>query len=143
MKRDYPERPIVGVGAIILRRSPEPQVVLVKRANPPLKGEWTIPGGALEIGEPLVEGACREALEETGLIVRPTGAVEVFDRIVRDELDRVEYHYVLLDYICEVIGGELRTGGDAVEVKWFSEEELSSPGVSEFTAGVVRKLLNL
>ena len=140
-KRDYPDRPIVGVGAIILRRSPRSQVVLVKRRNPPLKGEWTIPGGALDIGELLIDGAYREALEETGLIVRTTGAIEIFDRIIRDELRRVQYHYVLLDYVCEVEGGELRAGGDAEEAKWFSEEELSSPGVSEFTAGVVRKFL--
>jgi ADP-ribose pyrophosphatase YjhB (NUDIX family) len=129
------------VGVIILRPNPKPQVVLVKRKNPPLKGEWTIPGGALEIGESLIEGACREALEETGLAVRPTGMIEVFDRIVRDEMGRVEYHYVLLDYICEVSGGELRAGGDAAEARWFSDEELTSPGVSEFTAGVVRKSL--
>jgi 8-oxo-dGTP diphosphatase len=141
VKRDYPERPIVGVGAIILRSEPETQVVLVKRGNPPLKGEWTIPGGVLEIGESLEEGATREAWEETSLRVRSTGMVEVFDRIVRDEQGRVEYHYVLLDYICEVESGELCAGGDAVDARWFSDTELESAGVSAFTAGVARRAM--
>ncbi|MEO8724565.1 MAG: NUDIX hydrolase [Acidobacteriaceae bacterium] len=141
MKRDYPERPMVGVGAIILRNQPFPQVALVKRGNPPLKGEWTIPGGVLELGEELEAGARREAREETGLEVRMTGAVEVFDRIVRDEKGEVEFHYVLIDYVCEVESGELCAGGDAVDARWFSHEELGKAGVSEFTAGVVGKHL--
>jgi 8-oxo-dGTP diphosphatase len=139
--REYPKRPIVGVGAIIVRTSPVPQIVLVKRGNPPLKGEWTIPGGALELGEPLEHGAIREALEETGLTVRSTGMVETFDRIYRDDEGRVQYHYVLLDYICEVVGGELQAGGDAVDAAWFSPDEMEAAGASAFTAGVARRAL--
>ncbi len=141
MKRDYPERPIVGVGAIILRPKPQPQIVLVKRANPPLQGEWTIPGGALELGEPLEDGARREALEETGLEVRSTGMLEVFERIYRDDSGVVQYHYVLVDYICEAAEGELRAGGDAAEAKWFSSTDLETPGVSQFTLDVARKAM--
>lgn len=142
MKRDYPERPMVGVGAIILRQADTRQVVLVKRRNPPFQGEWTVPGGLLELGEALEAGAVREAREETGLEVHPTQAVEVFDRIVRDQSGRVEYHYVLLDYVCEVVSGELRAGGDAVDARWFGEAELGVAGVSEFTAGVVRRAMD-
>ena len=145
MQRDYPDRPIVGVGAILLRRSPppdsSPQIVLVKRGNPPLVGEWTIPGGMLELGEALEAGAVREASEETSLTVRSTGMVEVFDRIYTDAAGRVQYHYVLLDYICEVIGGEIKAGGDAVDARWFSDAELDSPGVSAFTAEVARRAM--
>jgi 8-oxo-dGTP diphosphatase len=124
-----------------MRSAPEIQVVLVKRGNPPLKGEWTIPGGVLEVGEALEEGAVREAWEETSLRVRSTGMVEVFDRIVRDGQGRVEYHYVLLDYLCELESGELCAGGDAVDARWFSDRELESIGVSEFTASVARRAM--
>jgi ADP-ribose pyrophosphatase YjhB (NUDIX family) len=142
MKRDYPERPIVGVGAIILRlRNSTPEVVLVKRGNPPLVGEWTIPGGALELGEPLADGARREALEETSLIVRVTDAVEVFDRILHDDAARVQYHYVLVDYLCVVLAGELRAGGDAVDARWFDSAALAGDGVSALTAEVARRAM--
>ncbi|MBV9671029.1 MAG: NUDIX hydrolase [Acidobacteriales bacterium] len=139
MRREYPDLPVVGVGAIVLRSSPEPQVVLVKRRNPPLAGEWTIPGGMLELGESLEAGAVREAREETGLDVQSTGAVEVFDRIYRDEQSRVLYHYVLVDYICSVTSGALHAGSDAEEARWFADKDLSTPGVSQFTASIVRK----
>lgn len=141
MQREYPDRPIVGVGAIILRLRPEPGVVLVKRRNPPLVGEWTIPGGMLELGEALESGAVREAAEETGLQVRSTGMVEVFDRIYKDAESRVQYHYVLLDYLCEVVSGELSAGGDAADARWFTHSELDTEGVSQFTASVARKAI--
>jgi ADP-ribose pyrophosphatase YjhB (NUDIX family) len=141
ISRRYPERPIVGVGAIILREHPEPAIVLVKRGNPPLVGEWTIPGGMLELGESLEVGAIREAREETGLTVEPTGMVEVFDRIYRDAEDAIEYHYVLIDQICSAASSDLRAGGDAVEARWFADSDLDAPGVSEFTAGVARRAI--
>lgn len=124
-----------------VRREPRLEMVLVKRGNPPLRGEWTIPGGALELGELLEAGACREALEETGLHVRPSGGIEVFDRIVRDASGAVEFHYVLLDYHCEVTGGELRAGDDVEAARWFGADELETPGISEFTASIVRRVL--
>ncbi len=141
MNRRYPQQPIVGVGAIIVRPEPSAGVVLVKRSHEPLRGEWTIPGGVLEIGEALREGACREAREETGLIVHPLGGVEVFDRIVRDGNGAVEFHYVLLDFVCEATGGELRAGDDVEAAQWFGEDDLRLAGVSEFTAEIVRRVL--
>src|SRR5436853_5547144 len=120
MEREFPEIPFVGVGAIIME---DARVVLVKRAHPPLQAEWSIPGGVLEVGEMLREAAVREAREETGLIVEPGEIVGVFDRVVRDR-DRVQYHYVLIDFLCRRVGGELRAGSDAEEVRWFTRDEI-------------------
>src|SRR6266436_10080429 len=109
MKREYPEQPLVGVGAIIVDAG---RIALVERGHPPLLGEWSIPGGMLELGETLRQGAEREALEETGLIVRATELLGVFERIVPDAEQRTSYHYVLIDFLCEVVSGEMRAGGD-------------------------------
>src|SRR5215469_11405098 len=99
MQREYPQQPLIGVGAIIISRG---QVVLIKRGKPPLMGEWSIPGGMLELGETLRAGAEREAREETGLEVCATELLGVFERVVTDEAGRTEYHYVLIDFLCEV-----------------------------------------
>jgi len=100
MKREFPEAPLVGVGAIIIEDS---RVVLVKRAHPPLEGKWSIPGGVLEVGELVREAAVREAREETGLIVEPGVLLGVFDRVVRSADGRVQYHYVLIDFLCRPV----------------------------------------
>jgi ADP-ribose pyrophosphatase YjhB (NUDIX family) len=110
--RQYPERPIVGVGAVILR---DGKVVLIKRRYEPLKGEWSLPGGGVEIGETLEAAVAREMLEETGLEVEVGPVIEVFDRIMRDDDQRVRYHYVLIDYLCWPRGGNLRAGSDVDE----------------------------
>ncbi|HTW30369.1 MAG TPA: NUDIX hydrolase, partial [Candidatus Sulfotelmatobacter sp.] len=121
MQREFPEVPLVGVGAIILDGD---RVVLVKRAHPPIQGEWSIPGGVLEVGEMVREAAIREAREETGLIVEPGELLGVFDRILRNPEQRVQYHYVLIDFLCRAVGGELRAASDAAEVCWFTRGEL-------------------
>lgn len=138
MKRDYPERPIVGVGAVILR---EGKVALVRRANEPLRGQWSLPGGALELGETLHAGVIREAFEETGLSVRPISLAGIFDRIVPGANGKPQYHYVLVDYLCEVEGGELRAGGDSSEVCWCSAGELEAKGLADFTLELLRKVM--
>jgi ADP-ribose pyrophosphatase YjhB (NUDIX family) len=120
--REYPDRPIVGVGAVIVR---DARVLLVKRAAPPLQGEWSLPGGVVELGETLRAAVEREAREETGLTVEAGEVLEVFDRIISGEGGRPQYHYVLIDFLCSVRGGELRAGGDAADVAWASENELS------------------
>ncbi len=97
MKREFPEIPLVGIGAIIIEGD---RVVLVKRAHPPIQGHWSIPGGVLEVGEMVREAAVREAREETGLIVEPGELLGVYDRILRDPEQRVQYHYVLIDFLC-------------------------------------------
>jgi 8-oxo-dGTP diphosphatase len=112
MSREYPTRPIVGVGAVIL--CPE-GVVLVKRRHEPLAGQWSLPGGAVEVGETLEQSIAREVEEETGLIVDVGPIVEVFDRILLDEDGRVQYHFVLIDYLCRPTGGQLSAGSDVDE----------------------------
>src|SRR5271157_469533 len=103
MKRDYPEQPLIGVGAVIVSAG---RVLLVRRNTEPLRGEWSVPGGLLELGERLRDGVRREALEETGLEVEPGEVLDVFDSIFTDDLGRTEYHYVLVDYLCRPISGQ-------------------------------------
>ena len=136
MKREFPEIPLVGVGAIIIEG---PRVLLVKRGHPPIPGQWSIPGGVLEVGEMVRDAAIREAREETGLIVEPGELLGVFDRIVRDRGERVQYHYVLIDFLCRLVGGELRAASDAEEVRWFTQEELPALNLAQDTQEVVRK----
>ncbi|HXJ88355.1 MAG TPA: NUDIX hydrolase [Candidatus Binatia bacterium] len=136
MNREFPEHPLIGVGSIIIE---ENRVVLVKRAHPPIQGHWSIPGGVLEVGEMVREAAVREAREETGLVVEPGELLGVFDRILRDHEHRVQYHYVLIDFLCRKVGGELRAASDAAEVRWFTREELPALSLAEDTLQVIRK----
>jgi 8-oxo-dGTP diphosphatase len=136
MKREYPETPLVGVGAIILEGD---RVLLVKRAHPPLQAQWSIPGGVLEVGELIREAAIREAREETGLIVEPADLLGVYDRVLRNAEQRVQYHYVLIDFLCRRVGGKLQADGDASEVRWFSREELPALNLADDTQDVIRK----
>jgi 8-oxo-dGTP diphosphatase len=140
MKRDYPDRPIIGVGAVIVNQG---RALLVRRATEPLKGEWSVPGGALELGEKLHDGLRREILEETGMRVEPQEVLEVFDSIFQDDLGRTQYHYVLIDYLCSVVGGEASPGSDVSEVRWITKAELSGLGLRDSIARVVRKGLAL
>ena len=136
MKREFPEIPFVGVGAIIIEGE---RVVLVKRANPPLQAQWSIPGGVLEVGEMVREAAVREAREETGLIVEPGELLGVYDRILRDAEKRVQYHYVLIDFLCRHVAGELGAADDAEDVRWFTRAELPALNLAEDTVDVIRK----
>ena len=135
MKREFPEAPLVGIGAIIVEDS---RVVLIKRANPPLQGRWSIPGGVLEVGELVREAAVREAREETGLIVEPVELLGVFDRVLRNAEQRVQYHYVLIDFLCRRVSGELKGASDAEEARWFTQEEAAQVPLAKDTAEVVR-----
>jgi 8-oxo-dGTP diphosphatase len=135
MQREFPEVPLVGVGAIIIEGE---RVVLVKRAHPPLQAEWSIPGGVLEVGELVREAAVREAREETGLIVETGELLGVFDRVLRNAEQRVQYHYVLIDFLCRRVAGDLAAASDAAEVRWFTQEELPGLRLAEDTLGVIR-----
>jgi ADP-ribose pyrophosphatase YjhB (NUDIX family) len=119
MQREYPEAPLVGVGAVVVD---EGRVLLVRRGSEPLKGHWSLPGGMLELGEPLTAGVIREVEEETGLVVEAVELIELLDRIHRDG-DRVRYHYVIADYLCRVVGGELKAASDADAVRWVARGE--------------------
>jgi ADP-ribose pyrophosphatase YjhB (NUDIX family) len=136
MNREFPEFPLVGAGAIIIEGN---RVVLVKRAHPPIQGHWSIPGGVLEVGEMVREAAVREAREETGLVVEPEELLGVYDRILRDPEQRVQYHYVLIDFLCRAVGGELFAASDATEVLWFTREELPALNLAEDTLDVIKK----
>ncbi len=136
MKREFPETPLVGVGAVIIEND---RVVLVKRAHPPLQDQWSIPGGVLEVGELVREAAIREAREETGLTVEPGELLGVYDRIVGNPGQPVQYHYVLIDFLCRRVAGELVAGSDAGEVRWFTRDELPTLKLAEDTRDVIRK----
>jgi ADP-ribose pyrophosphatase YjhB (NUDIX family) len=138
VQREHPKQPLIGVGALIVENG---RVVLIKRGKAPLLGEWSIPGGMLELGETLRQGAEREAMEETGLVVRATELLGVFDRVVPDADGKIVYHYVLIDFLCERISGDLHAGADAADAKWFTPEEVAKLPLAEDTAGVVRAAL--
>lgn len=114
-RRDYPARPWVGVGVVVWR---DRQVLLARRGRPPRQGEWSIPGGAQQVGETVAQAAAREALEETGLSVRPAELVSVEDAVTRDEAGAVQYHYVIIELAADWIDGEAQAGDDAAEVRW-------------------------
>lgn len=139
MKRDYPEQPLIGVGAVIVSGN---RVLLVRRDSEPLRGEWSVPGGMLELGEKLRDGVRREALEETGLVVEPGEVIDVFDSIFTDALGRTQYHYVLIDYLCRPISGEARAGSDVSDVRWVTLEALPAMGLRQTVEQVVRKGLS-
>src|ERR1700739_2335578 len=136
MKREFPELPLVGVGAIVIDGD---RVLLVKRAHPPIQGQWSIPGGVLEVGELVRDAAIREAREETGLTVEPGELLGVYDRILRDPEQRVQYHYVLVDFLCRRVAGDLAAASDASDVRWFRRDELPPLRLAEDTLDVVRK----
>jgi mutator protein MutT len=135
MQREYPESPLVGVGAIIIDDN---RVLLVKRGHSPLIGEWSIPGGLLEVGETVRQAAVREAQEETGLTVETGVLLGVYDRLLADSDGRTLYHYVLIDFLCRRLSGEAKAAGDADDVHWFKREEIEKLALPEDTAEVIR-----
>jgi ADP-ribose pyrophosphatase YjhB (NUDIX family) len=139
--REYPERPIVGVGGVVIHSG---RALLIRRGSEPLLGHWSIPGGILEVGETLEQGAAREVLEETGVQVRVAELIEVFDRIDArtrqvDGQPRPRYHYVIVDYLCERLRGEPRAGGDATDVAYAREEELPAFQLTETALRILHK----
>jgi ADP-ribose pyrophosphatase YjhB (NUDIX family) len=124
--RRYPERPIVGVLAVVMRGD---RVLVVRRANPPMTGRWGFPGGVLELGETVAQGAMRELREETGVIAEPAGPLTVIDSIDRDEGGRVRYHYTLVAVIGRWRSGEGVPGDDADEVAWLTRFEIVDQGL--------------
>lgn len=138
--RKYPDRPYVGIGGIIVH---EGRVVLVKRRFAPLAGEWSIPGGAVETGETLEASLIREMAEETGFTVEVGPVVEVLDRITRDDEGKVLYHFVLIDYLCWPVGGELRAGSDVAEAVLAEPSELAQYELTEQALSVIERALEM
>jgi len=134
--RIHPARPVVGVGAVIFDGE---HVLLVKRGHAPLEGEWSLPGGVVELGETLEAAVAREVLEETGLVVEVGPLVEVLDRVQHASDGRVEYHYVLIDYLCRPSGGGLASASDADAVEWVRLADLERYQVAGAAVGVIRK----
>lgn len=126
MQREFPSAPLIGVGAVVVHHG---RVLLVRRGTEPARGQWSIPGGLVELGESLKDAVIREVREETGLIVEPIQLIELLDRIYHEgghEGSRVQYHYVIADYLCRVESGELRAGSDAAETRWAEHAEWNS-----------------
>ncbi|MBI4587722.1 MAG: NUDIX hydrolase [Candidatus Rokubacteria bacterium] len=139
-RREYPEAPRVGVGAVVLR---DGHVLLVRRDHPPARGKWSIPGGLVHLGETTEAAAVREVAEECGLSVRPRGVAGVVDRIISDPDGRVRYHYVLIDYLAIPESGELRAGSDAADARWVPIGELDRYETTEGLAAMVAKAVRL
>jgi 8-oxo-dGTP diphosphatase len=140
VSRAYPDRPYVGVGAVIVE---DGKVVLIKRKYEPLAGQWSLPGGGVELGETLEDSVAREMLEETGLVVEVGAVIEVFDRITRDADGRVRYHFVLVDYLCRPVSGELRAGSDVDEAVLADPSELARYALTEKAQAVIERALQL
>jgi len=148
--REYPEMPIVGVGGVVISNQ---RVLLVRRAAEPARGEWTIPGGMLEVGETLAEGVAREILEETGLTVRVLELIEALERIFADSPERESaatelrprprYHYVILDYLCEVLEGEAHTSDEISDLVFVREEELDRYRLTPAAMRVIHKAFSM
>jgi len=138
--REYPARPVVGVGGVVIA---EGRVLLIRRGSEPLEGQWSIPGGTLEVGETIVEGVRRELAEETGLEVGVGELIEVFERISPDGEGKIKYHFVILDYLCERIRGEARAGSDVTDVAWATETELGQYGLTPTATRVIQKAFQM
>jgi 8-oxo-dGTP diphosphatase len=143
LSREYPDHPVVGVGGVVIV---EGRALLIRRGSEPLRGQWSIPGGTLELGESLERGVARELLEETGLEVRVLELIEVFDRVYQgDDADRSplrngpKYHFVIADYLCERISGEAIAGSDVTHVAFARQDELDGYGLTETATLILRK----
>jgi 8-oxo-dGTP diphosphatase len=144
-KREYPDQPLVGVGGVVIDNG---RALLIRRGSPPLEGQWSIPGGLLELGETLAQGVARELAEETGLEVHVLELIEAFERIAPalpradgtpGDTVRPQYHFVILDYLCEVRGGTLRAASDALEFAWAREDQLAKFDLTVLAMRVLRK----
>jgi 8-oxo-dGTP diphosphatase len=138
--REYPAAPLLGVGAIVVDG---PRVLLVQRGRPPAVGKWSIPGGLVDVGEPVEAAVRREVAEECGLTVRLHGLVGFVDRIIRDADGRVQYHYVLLDFLATPESGTAAAGSDARAVRWSTLEELRGLDTTQGLDAMIRRALDM
>lgn len=137
MSREYPTQPIAAVAATIIH---DGKVLLVVRGKPPNMGKWGIPGGVVELGETTEKAVTREVLEETNIVVKPKRLITILDSIGRDKEGRVRVHYILLEYLCEFISGEVKAASDAPEAKWVHLTDLNTLDMMEITRNFVNKV---
>lgn len=136
MAREYPDQPVVGVAAVVLRGD---QVLLVQRGREPAKGSWGLPGGVLELGETLAEGAAREVMEECGVAIAPGPVIGVFEPMQRDAEGRLRFHYVVIDLLAEWVAGEPRAADDADDARWVSLADLDRLPMHPDTRAIIRR----
>ncbi|HEX8028559.1 MAG TPA: NUDIX hydrolase [Vicinamibacterales bacterium] len=139
MAREYPAHPVVGVGAVVVRGG---RALIIKRAHEPRKGEWSLPGGLLELGESLQDAVRREIKEETNLDVTVGPIIETFDRVHRDDAGKIRYHFVIVDFVCWSESGEALPGSDADGVAWVRAEEIDQYQVNAHAKAVIERGLN-
>jgi len=140
MSRSYPTTPLVGVGVVIINE--KKQVVLVKRGNEPKKGLWTIPGGSVELGEQVSEAAIREVKEECNIDIELNDLLGVVDLILKDKDGKVQYHYILIDYLAKYRGGFLKPQSDVTEAEWYYQHQLEKLDIPEVTLKILEKAFN-
>lgn len=119
--REYPERPVIAVGGVVISGA---RVLLIRRGQPPLEGRWSIPGGLLELGETIAQAIARELMEEAEVQVRALELIEIYEKVLRLPNQPPQYHFVILDYLCELKGGTAQAGTDVTEVAWAAEQDL-------------------
>jgi len=136
MAKEYPAHPVAGVGAVVVR---DGRALIIQRGQEPRKGEWSLPGGVVNLGESLADAVRREVKEETGLEVHPGPIIETFDRVHCDPDGRIRYHFVIVDFVCESSRGDALAGSDAAAVAWAAADELDAYGVNAHAAAVIRK----
>ena len=134
--REYPQRPIIAVGGVVIH---DERALLIRRGQPPLEGRWSIPGGILEIGETITSAIERELKEETGISVRVLGLLEIYEKVLRDSDNRAQYHFIILDYMCEFVEGEAEAAGDVTDAAWVREEDLEKLQLTSAALRVVKK----
>jgi 8-oxo-dGTP diphosphatase len=130
----------VGVGGVVIA---DGRTLLIRRGNAPLEGQWSIPGGMLELGESIIEGVRRELAEETGIEVRVLELIEVFERVIPGDGGRTRYHFVILDYLCEVVSGEAKAASDVTDVAWASEKELEKYELTAIATRVIKRAFDM
>ena len=139
-ERLYPEKPMVGVGAVIFKND---EVLLIKRGNPPLAGEWSIPGGKLEENESIIEAVQREIKEECNVLVDIDDLIDLFEYIEKDEKNRVKYHFIVFDFRAQYLKGELDHFSDASEARWVKVNDLDKYKMKKDTKNMIMKALNM
>lgn len=137
--REYPARPICGVGVVVRKGN---AVLLIQRGNPPRRGDWGIPGGVVELGETLHEAAQREIREECGIEIALDDLLDTFEVLQRDDAGHMQYHYIIIDFAAEYVSGDVRASSDVLDARWVERHDLDAFGLPTKTREVIEKATN-